>query len=255
MIRFLRKSANPGPAIIEEGCVHLDIAGDRVPVRVRRSARASRYGLRIANGTGEVVLTVPAGGDYDRAIDFLSRQEKWLAGRLRRRADFVPFEDGAEFPLRGEAHRIAATGRVRGAVRCVEHEDGPVLEVPGLPEHLGRRLTDWLKEEARSDLARCAHAHAAKIGMKPGRITVRDTTSRWGSCSASGGLSFSWRLVLAPPFVLDYVAAHEVAHLEHMNHSSRFWALTKRLYPDTDRAEAWLKRHGRGLHRYGRASG
>ncbi|MCB1479094.1 MAG: SprT family zinc-dependent metalloprotease [Tepidamorphaceae bacterium] len=255
MIRFLRKSASPKPAIIEEACVHLDIAGDSVPVLVRRSARASRYGLRIANGTGEVVLTVPASGDYDRAIDFLTRQEKWLASRLSRRGDFVPFEDGAQFPLRGETHRIVATGRVRGAVRRLEGEDGNVLEVPGLPEHLGRRLTDWLKEEARTDLSRCANGHAAKIGMKPGRITVRDTTSRWGSCSAKGGLSFSWRLVLAPPFVLDYVAAHEVAHLEHMNHSSRFWALTKRLFPETDRAEAWLKRHGRDLHRYGRANG
>ena len=129
MIRLWRKSASSAPAIIEEGCVHLDIAGDSVPVRVRRSARASRYGLRIANATGEVVLTVPAGGDYDRAIDFLSRQEKWLAGRLRRRAGFVPFGDGALVPLRGDVHRIVATGRARGAATAALPASDQVGEI------------------------------------------------------------------------------------------------------------------------------
>lgn len=253
MIRPWRKPVPARPAIIEEGSVHLNVAGERVPVRVRRSARASRYGLRIANATGEVVLTVPAGGDYDQAIDFLSRHEGWLAARLKRHAAPVAFTDGVSIPLRGEPHAIVATGRLRGVV---EVDSGTnEIHVPGAPAHLPRRLTEWLKEEARADLVHCVSRHAGAAGLRHGRITVRDTASRWGSCSARGGLSFSWRLILAPPFVLDYVAAHEVAHLQHMNHGPRFWALTRKLYPQTDRAEAWLKKNGRDLHRYGRAGG
>lgn len=255
MIRLLRKKTRATPAIIEEGIVHLDIAGARVAVSVRRSSRATRYGLRIANGTGEVVLTVPANGNYDQAIAFLGRQENWLAGRLRRRAPDVAFVDGAEIPLRGDLHRIVATGRVRGSVECHDTDAMPHLRVPGSDQHMARRLTDWLKVQAREDLIRCVNVHAAGIGVRPGRITVRDTASRWGSCSSKGGLSFSWRLVLAPPLVLDYVAAHEVAHLRHMNHSAAFWSLTRDLFPQTDRAEAWLKANGRDLHRYGRKPG
>ncbi|MCC0042458.1 MAG: M48 family metallopeptidase [Rhodobiaceae bacterium] len=253
MIRLWRKPAQRGPAVIEEGSVHLDVAGARVPVRVRRSARASRYGLRIANATGEVVLTVPASGDYDQAIDFLSRHEGWLAARLKRRAAPVAFAHGTAIPLRGETCAIVATGGLRGVVE-VDSAAGEI-HVPGAPAHLPRRLTEWLKDEARRDLAHCVARHAEVAGLRHGRITVRDTASRWGSCSAKGGLSFSWRLILAPPFVLDYVAAHEVAHLQHMNHGARFWALTRKLFPQTDRAEAWLKMNGRDLHRYGRAGG
>ncbi|MFN0265337.1 M48 family metallopeptidase [Tepidamorphus sp. 3E244] len=252
MIRMLRKLRQPAKAILEEGHVVMPVRGEDVRVTVRRSARATRYGLRIANATGEVILTVPRTGDYDQAIRFLESHEGWLAGRLSRRPGPVPFSHGQSIPFRGEQHTILATGKARGVVEVRQGEEGPELSVPGSAEHMPRRLKDWLKEQAREDLAECVADHAGKIDAKPGRITVRDTASRWGSCSSKGGLSFSWRLILAPPFVLDYVAAHEVAHLEHMNHSSRFWALTKRLFPETDRAEAWLKQHGRDLHRYGR---
>ena len=92
--------------------------------------------------------------------------------------------------------------------------------------------------------------HTLALGKPHGRIAVRDTRSRWGSCSSKGTLSFSWRLVLAPPFVLDYLVAHEVAHLAHMNHSAAFWALARRLAPRMPEAELWLKVHGPVLHRY-----
>jgi hypothetical protein len=114
-----------------------------------------------------------------------------------------------------------------------------------------RRVADFLKREAHRDIEAAVARHARSIGVKPKRIAVRDTVSRWGSCSATGGLSFSWRLILAPPFVLDYLAAHEVAHLVHLNHSPKFWSLLRRACPETNRAEAWLKAHGANLHRYG----
>ena len=129
-----------------------------------------------------------------------------------------------------------------------------MLCVAGQREHAPRRLQDWLTGQARKDLSdRVAH-HAGALGLRPRRISVRDQTSRWGSCSSTGQLCFSWRLVLAPRHVLDYVAAHEVAHLAEMNHSTRFWALVARTFHDMGRSKAWLNAHGRELHCYGRAS-
>ena len=126
-----------------------------------------------------------------------------------------------------------------------------MIAVHGLPEHAPRRVADFLKREARADLIAAAARHAAALGVAIGRVSIKDTTSRWGSCSASGDLSFSWRLVLAPPYVLDYLAAHEVAHRREMNHGPRYWENVARLFPDYKRAEAWLKAHGATLHRYG----
>ena len=123
--------------------------------------------------------------------------------------------------------------------------------VPGRPAHLERRLGDWLKRQAVLDLTIASRQHAKRLGVEFCRIAVRDTSSRWGSCSATGTLSFSWRLILAPPFVLDNAAAHEVAHLEEMNHNRRFWSLVHMLCPETDMARSWLKAHGNGLHLYG----
>ena len=128
-------------------------------------------------------------------------------------------------------------------------DDGPAIEVPGEAPHVRRRLVDHLKKEARADLASAVARHAATLGVRPTAIRLKDTTSRWGSASARGVLAFSWRLIMAPPFVLDYVAAHEVAHLKEMNHSDRFWTICERLCPATEAAKDWLKKNGAGLHR------
>ena len=130
-------------------------------------------------------------------------------------------------------------------------ERGPLICVSGERPHVARRVADFLKREARKDLEAAVARHSKQLGVKPRRIVLRDTVSRWGSCSSTGGLNFSWRLILAPPFVLDYLAAHEVAHIVHMNHSPMFWKLARRLHSETDRAEVWLKVHGANLHRFG----
>jgi predicted metal-dependent hydrolase len=129
----------------------------------------------------------------------------------------------------------------------------PRLNVSGRQEHAPRRLRDWLVEQARADLDRSVTLHARQLGVKARSITLRDQTSRWGSCTAGGLLSFSWRLVLAPSHVLDYVAAHEVAHLIEMNHGPRFWKLVGRSMPRLEEAKRWLRHHGADLHRYGAA--
>jgi predicted metal-dependent hydrolase len=133
----------------------------------------------------------------------------------------------------------------------VRVEDGRIL-VPGSEAELAARLEAWLRRQARGDLEEQSRRLAPKIGKPVGRFGVRDTRSRWGSCSAAGTLSFSWRLILAPSTVLHYVVAHELAHLVQRNHGPRFWALVAKLHGEgVDDARAWLRRHGPGLHRYG----
>jgi len=159
-------------------------------------------------------------------------------------------------PFRGEPHVILHRPGERGNV-WIEPFASPRLGawgavcVAGGEEHIARRVSDFLRREAQKDLRAAVKAHAEKINVSIRRIGVRDTTSRWGSCSSLGVLSFSWRLVMAPAHVLNYLAAHEVAHRVHLDHSPRFWTLARMLAPETDRAEAWLKAHGAELHKYG----
>jgi predicted metal-dependent hydrolase len=117
--------------------------------------------------------------------------------------------------------------------------------------HVGRRVSDFLRREAARDLEAASRRAAEALGVPVKRISVRDQSSRWGSCSTTGVLSYSWRLILAPPFVLNYLAVHESAHLIEMNHSPRFWRLVKSVCTDAERAKAWLDVHGGDLHRYG----
>ena len=159
----------------------------------------------------------------------------------------MALEAGARLPLRGKLHEIRAAARGPAPVWC---EDG-IIWVRGDAAHAGRRVLDFLKRQARATFETRALYHAAKLGVAPSRITVRDTASRWGSCSSTRSLSFSWRLILAPDFVLDYVVAHEVAHLKEMNHSPRFWAHVRSLVADIEAPQTWLKVHGRELQRYG----
>jgi len=220
--------------------------GRPIRVEVRVSARARSYRLAIPH-RGNPVLTVPTHARWPDAEAFLDRQVAWLAARVKRAAPAVRFVDGASVPVRGLAHRIVATGRVRGRVEPGLEAGAPALFVPGLPEHLGRRLTDWLKAEALADLEARVAVHAATLGVRAASIRLRAQATRWGSCSSEGRLNFNWRLILAPPHVLDYVAAHEVAHLLEMNHSPAFWRTVEKALPDMAAGRAWLKAHGNEL--------
>jgi len=234
------------PRIEELGC----------PVEVRRHPGARRLTLRVSRTRRAVIVTLPVQCDLGEAGTFISRNIEWVRERLDSLPRPVPFCDGALLPLRGEFHRIIFTGK-REPGRVVQREPAnvglPELRVSGRSEHAPRRLRDWLFEEARRDLDQRVVHHARTLGVAPKRITVRDQATRWGSCSTTGVLSYSWRLVLAPPFVLEYLAAHEVAHLVEMNHSRAFWRLVARLYPNIARAKTWLDHHGPDLHRYGLA--
>ncbi len=223
-------------------------AGDTLAVTFIRSARARRASLRVDPARRRVVLTAPLRMARGTAVGFAEQQAGWIAARLKRLPDKRPFADGAEVPLFGMSHRVRHRPDVRGTVWI----EGAEIHVAGRAEHLPRRLRDWLMAEMRRRLALLVHAKAARIDRSVKRITVRDSRSRWGSCGPDGSLSFSWRLVFAPPEVLDYLVAHEVAHLAHMNHGPRFWALAESLC-DGPMAppQAWLKTHGETLLQYG----
>ncbi len=212
--------------------------------------------LRVSRTRRAVIMTVPMQCDLGEARSFLVRHIDWVRERIGSLPDRVPFEDGAYVPLRGDMHRMRSAAADAGGV-VTRHaggiDDVPELHVRGRNEHFARRLTDWMAEEAQRDLDLRVGVHCRRLGLKMKRIAVRDQASRWGSCSTTGVLSFSWRLVMAPPMILDYVAAHEVAHLEEMNHGPRFWALVRKTMPAMDEAKQWLVRYGMDLHRYGPA--
>lgn len=212
-----------------------------VEVALRRSARARRFSLRVSRQTGAVTLTLPLRAREGEALAFLRAQEDWLRAALLDVAPPQVLGFGSVIPLEGAPHVLAP-----GMGRAVRAADGQIL-VPGDPAQLPARLQAWLKALARDRLAASVDRHAATLGRKPAGISLRDTRSRWGSCSAEGRLMFSWRLILAPPAVLDYVAAHEVAHLAEMNHSPRFWAVVERLCPGWKPHRAWLRGKGQDL--------
>jgi predicted metal-dependent hydrolase len=227
-----------------DGAIHL--------VRLRRHRQARRYTLRVVAVTREAVLTIPPRGSFREAREFAEKHGAWIAARLDRLPRAAPFKHGVEIPLRGMVHAITHRRGARGTVWTEYDGDGRrLLCVAGHAEHIARRITDHLKREAKRDLETAVARYADRLGVKVRRISIRDQASRWGSCSTTGVLSFSWRLVLAPRYVLDYLAAHEVAHLQEMNHSARFWKLLGRICPDMERAKAWLDVHGTDLHRYG----
>jgi predicted metal-dependent hydrolase len=221
-------------------------------VRLRRHRQARRYTLRIQAANREIVLTMPPRGSVKEAREFAEKHGGWIAARLGRLPEAAPFAPGTVLPLRGLAHRIVHRRIARGTVWSELGHDGErLLCVAGEAPHLARRIGDFLKREAKRDLDAAAARYAEKLGVGLKRVSIRDQSSRWGSCSTTGALSFSWRLILAPRYVLDYLAAHEVAHLIEMNHSPRFWRLLARTCPDMQRAKAWLDLHGADLHRYG----
>jgi hypothetical protein len=214
--------------------------------------------LKVSPTRRAVIVTMPSGVRLEEANRFLSRHLQWVREQLHEVPDARPFGHDMLVPLRGVLHRVqfndlAGVRASTGVVPSSRTVDGvPLIRVGGRAEHAPRRLRDWLVAQARKDLSDRVEHHARRLGLSPKGVSVRDPVSRWGSCSSSGQLSFSWRLIMAPCHVLDYVAAHEVAHLKEMNHSRRFWSLVRKAYPDIEQAKSWLNSNGRELHAFGR---
>lgn len=225
----------------------LTVADRRVPLVYQTNKRARRIILRFDHGEGSIVVVLPRRATVEQGRRFALLNKGWIRDRLDLLPKPVPFRPGASLPFMGVMQRIRHRPDARGVVW---HDDSGI-NVAGRAEHVARRIEDWLRRQARREIERRAHAKAARIGKRIAGITIRDAKSRWGSCSPSGHLSFSWRLILAPRHVIDYVVAHEVAHLKELNHGPRFWKLTAELTRDADGAREWLNTEGAALHRYG----
>lgn len=215
-----------------------------VPLVLRPNPRAQRLVLRLDRARRCLTLTYPPRLAARHVDTFLTRSDAWIREQVAALpaapTDALP----AEIPLRGAAHAVVPDPSLGRRVVAADGE----IRIGGAAEFAPSRLLQFLKDSAKADIVPLADALAAKVERRVAAVSLRDTRSRWGSCSADGRLSFCWRLVMAPPAVLDYVVAHEVAHLVHMNHAPAFWALNRALAQDIDGACAWLKRHGSGLH-------
>jgi hypothetical protein len=219
-----------------------------VALWVRRERRSRRITLSLDPTEGGTFrLSLPARVPLSEGLAFAEEKRRWILQQLDGLPPRIPFAPGETVPVLGQPHVIVHDPAARRGV----WRDAGVIRVSGFAEHVPRRVRDFLKREARATLTERAHDKAGRLDRPIARISLRDTRSRWGSCSSDGGLSFSWRLILAPEEVLDYVVAHEVAHLMHHDHGAKFWALVTDLTPSVDAPRRWLRAHGPELHRYG----
>jgi len=213
-----------------------------VDIILRRSARARRLSLRVSQLDGRVTMTLPKGVSERDARRFAEEKAGWIAGALSRRGESIDVVPGSILPVEGQSSHVAT-----GTGRSARLLPGTLMVPEGRP---GPAAAALLKHMARDRLAGAVERFAEMVDRPYGRLTLRDTRSRWGSCSSEGNLMFSWRLILAPKDVLDYVAAHEVAHLVHMDHSPAFWGVVGDIFPGYHAQRHWLRREGHALHRF-----
>jgi predicted metal-dependent hydrolase len=223
------------------------LPGGSARIEWRRSPQARRVSLRIDPRGGTVVVTLPPRAGRRAGMALLTAHAAWVSDKLAALPEAIAFVDGAVVPIDDVPHPIRHEPDGLGGAWLA---DG-VLHVTGEAEFLARRVGDFLRAEARRRLSGLVTQKAAEARLTVRRLSIKDTRTRWGSCAADGALAFSWRLVMAPPFVQDYVAAHEVAHLKHMNHGPRFLGLVNQLTPYTREAIPWLHEEGGGLLRIG----
>lgn len=234
----------------KDNVITISNGDDVVKVFPRKSRMAKRIIISVTGRKG-FELIVPTRVSMKRAIEFVHKKHDWILARNRElnHKPQIKFTIGTRVPMLGNVYNIVYSGNLRGITKI----DGDNIIISGLEGHIPRKTKQFLIKQAKEVITMRAEIEAAKIGVKFGRITIRDTTSRWGSCSQDRNLSFSWRLVLAPRFVMEYVVAHEVAHIVEMNHSKKFWGVVAGICPEHHRARYWLRQNGEQLHLYGDA--
>ncbi len=231
----------------------VDIEGEQVPVRIRRSGRARRISLRADAINREIRITMPVYAPTSAAMDFIAQKQQWIAARLQSAPKVEPLTDGATVAFTGEPHRIVWIDGGSRTVRRILGDAGAELHVGGPHDRVPDRIQRWLKAEARRTFIDEIAEYCEKADEVCPRLMLGDPRSRWGSCSSRGTIALSWRLIMAPPSVRRSVIAHEVAHMRHMDHSRDFYAWFDALYEgDRKAADRWLKMHGTALQQVGR---
>lgn len=224
--------------------IFLELDGRQIEILLIRNKRSKRLTLRQNLSGGNFKLSMPMRGTIAQAKAFCQQHKSWIADKSASMQDMICFEQGQYIPLRGGQVKLVFLDQLRGQTQEIDHE----LRVTGGTDYAPRRLTTWLKAEAKADILIAIDKYQPLLKVKHSKLTIRDTKSRWGSCSSTKALSFSWRLVLAPSDVLDYVVAHELAHILEMNHSAKFWAHVDRVCPHMNDSRKWLKTKGGQLH-------
>lgn len=224
----------------------LQVGEELLPLVIKRHAKAKRICLRYNPTDHAISLTLPRRTTVNEGLSFLTEKSQWLIATLNEIPLKKQIKPGVVIPLLGERVRIKHEEKLGRSFALMDE----TLFISGAREFFPRRVTEALKKIAAIRIRDMAMRDAQRIGRRINRISVRDTRSRWGSCSSTGNLSFSWRLVFAPREVMEYVVAHEVAHLRHMDHSANFWALVEYLCPGHEPARDWLRLHGKHLYRF-----
>lgn len=228
------------------------LTAEPLTLRLSVNRRARRVSIRIDARVGEAVVTAPSERRLKDGVDFARAKAAWIAERLAVRPPSSPLAPGGAIPLQGRTVRLAATGGT-GAARLVQTPEGPTILSGGEGEAYARRVVNLMKRLAREALTAHTEVHLQALGQKPVTLSIADTKSRWGSCSPHNrSIRYSWRVIMAPPPVLDYLAAHEVAHLVHADHSPAYWSVVERLIGDPRPHRKWLRDHGASLHAVGR---
>lgn len=222
----------------------LDGENGEITVLLNRNKRAKRLTLRQNLSGGNFKLTMPVRSTIAQARAFCQQHLAWMQKHAVTMQDATHFQHDNFIPLRGKMVKLVFLDQSRGQIQHIDNE----LHVPGGTAHAPRRLVTWLKAEAKKDILLGIEKYQPLLDVKHSKLTIRDTKSRWGSCSSSKALSFSWRLVMAPEDVLDYVVAHELAHILEMNHSANFWAHVAKVCPHMKPSQKWLKTNGGQLH-------
>ena len=223
-----------------------------VPARLSVNPRARRLSIRIDGRAGEAVLVAPSERRLGDVVAFARGKAGWMRDRLAARPDGAPLAPDAVVPVFGRPTRLRATGGA-GAARLVDEADGPVILSGGEGEAFSRRVENLLKRLARQVLVERTEHHLRTLAQRPVRVSITDARSRWGSCSPHNRtIRYSWRVIMAPHAVIDYLAAHEVAHLVHADHSPAYWSVVQRLIGDHRPHRKWLRDNGPALHAVGR---
>ncbi len=223
-----------------------------VAARLSVNPRARRLSIRIDGRAGEAVLIAPSERKLGEVVAFARTKTGWILERLALRQPGTPIVPGATLPLLDRPTRLLAVPGA-GAARLSEDADGPTILSGGEGEAFARRVENLFKRIARDTLQARTDVHLKTLGQRPVKISIADPKSRWGSCSPHNRtIRYSWRVIMAPHAVVDYLAAHEVAHLVHADHSPAYWSVVHDLIGDHRAYRRWLKDNGAALHAVGR---
>lgn len=245
---LLKSNKAPKPKSTITSVIIIEVDGIPINIQLTRNKRSKRLTLRQNLSGGNFKLSMPMRASVKQAKAFCQQHSAWIAEKSAEMQDMASFADGQYIPLRGKMVKLVFLDQLRGQTKFISLDDAAELHITGGAEFAPRRLVTWLKSAAKKDILVAMEKYQPMLDVKYSKLTIRDTKSRWGSCSSSKALSFSWRLVMAPPNCLDYVVAHELAHILEMNHGAKFWAHVDGVCPHMKDSQKWLKTNGGQLH-------